>query len=270
MSLQDDSKTLDQEKNSPIKNVESNNKDGCQEVPPPRPPKFNHPENRNHNNSPPKNKRKGRDWALLAQIGLFLATVATLGVIAKSTNISRHQLEEMRDSTEQSEIALQKQNRAYVYVDPGNLYNLHTNGSVQSYTYIGNGGHTVALNVKRFVGMKVLERPGTDAINNIDSLMVPVEGVMILSPRITPAIVPIIKELPNKRKLTVEEIDAIKNGKKRVYMFGKITYEDVYGHKHIFRFSHMYYGKETCKHKPSGTGYCSFQAKYCDKHNYAD
>lgn len=105
-----------------------------------------------------------------------------------------------------------------------------------------------------------------DKMGNISSLMSREEGVQVMNPRVLHNI---IRERPKQPALTEEEVKEIKYGDKRIYVFGKITYDDVFGNPHHTEFCHMYFGQEMAPFE-TGLGYATFQAKYCDTHNDAD
>jgi hypothetical protein len=101
--------------------------------------------------------------------------------------------------------------------------------------------------------------------------MHPVSGKMVISPRATPeSVPPIIEGLPPKgTELTDTDVSDIRVGKKGVYVFGKIIYDDMFGIKRETGFCHVYHGTEFQTFQ-SGMGYEHFQTKYCEKHNYAN
>ncbi len=237
------------------------------------PPNSIHEENNTSDSKtkyPEKNKNQTSQNAIKrATIVIAIATVVNVGIACFQWNTTSGQLDQMKSSSEQSERAAQIQNRAYVYAKPGYFYGFNTANAAQAYIFFGNSGNTFAINVKRFVGMRVLEPPGTDNIDDLKSMMDTEEGLIVMSPKTITDNIPIIKELPNRYIFTDKDIDAIKEGSKRVYVFGEIVYEDIYGNKHTSGFSYMYYGTETVE-RNSRTAYADFQAKYCEKHNYVN
>jgi hypothetical protein len=157
----------------------------------------------------------------------------------------------------------QKELRAYVYAVPTRLFHLGASPT-QGYLGIKNGGKTFARNVKRWAGINVLGPKISDAFDDLGKL-VPEPGAMTLGPDShTDATI-----ICNFRVLTPDEVDQIKSGEKRIYVFGKITYEDMFGLPHETTFCFVYYGSETAS-PPDKPGYLDFQAKYCDRHNHAN
>jgi hypothetical protein len=160
----------------------------------------------------------------------------------------------------------QKQLRAYVYASPDRLY--HLGGSpTQGYITVRNGGQTFAHNVSREVGINVLSKDIPDSFEKLGSLKRE-PGYMTFGPNGGTFDV-IFREF---RVLTDEEIKEIKNDDKRIYVFGKISYEDIYDVRHETTFCFMYSGIETSNIllKKGRTGYEKTQAEYCDKYNYAN
>jgi hypothetical protein len=65
------------------------------------------------------------------------------------------------------------------------------------------------------------------------------------------------------------EVVDLMEGVLKIYAFGRITYEDIFGERHVTTFCHAYYGLERLPHE-GGYAYEHWQAKYCDRHNEAD
>jgi hypothetical protein len=62
----------------------------------------------------------------------------------------------------------------------------------------------------------------------------------------------------------------IPGGDLRIYVFGKITYEDAFGgHRHTM-FCHAYFGPERFDLGKGNYRYEPWQAKSCDRHKEAD
>lgn len=196
-----------------------------------------------------------RDWLdnvnALLLFGAFLAAIAAAIFTLKQINLAR--------DTAFREL------RAYVYAAPGPVFHIDGEAPLQGYVVIGNSGQTFAQKVIRKVGMRVLGATVPEKVEDLGR-MDREEGVMVISPREKHAVI------RNRDRLTPEEVAKIwrsDQGAKRIYVFGTITYEDIYGKRHHTDFCHMYFGKEHWLYD-SGPGYHKTQGKYCDKHNSAD
>lgn len=156
--------------------------------------------------------------------------------------------------------------RAYVYAAPGPVFHIGGENPLQGYVFIGNSGQTFARNVQRWVGMRVLGATVPEKREDLGH-MAREEGVLVISPRVKHNII------RNRDKLTSDQVDKIwrlkeKEGTERIYIFGTITYEDIYGNPHRTDFCHMYLGSERDPNRL--TAYLARQGKYCDKYNSSD
>jgi hypothetical protein len=167
----------------------------------------------------------------------------------------------------ESQNTAQRQLRAYVYVNPQSAFHIDGQGTLQVYSVIGNSGQTPALRVERFSGMQVLP-----SIQNVtDKMMIREDGVTVLGPRSEIALV----KNWSGGELSTDQLSQIKQGALRVYMFGKILYEDVYGTKWQTNFCNAYFGIEGVENpqptandpKNVSFGYLGWQAKPCEVGN---
>lgn len=201
--------------------------------------------------------------ALVAAIAASLAARASYQQLdltrvqhAITKNTAQAQLADAKDTS-------QKQLRAYVYATPNNLYHLG-NSPTQGYVTIQNAGNTFAKDVEIEAGINVLGAEIPDDLKKMGKLDQE-PGVMPLAPRSPYSF---FREF---RILSDEQVKEIKSKKKRIYVFGKVTYKDMFDLSHQTTFCFMYYGPETGEFKnPTRDGYYPTQAKYHKKHNHAD
>jgi hypothetical protein len=209
------------------------------------------PETAKNNCSADQPKKCGVDWSLIIQFLIWLSATAAAGFTGYLAYIA--------NDTEQRQL------RAYVYASPYRAFHIdNLGGVVQVYTVIGSNGSTFAKKVERWVGISLLPGPVPEKFEDLGSLKRE-EGVLVLAPGAKSIVV------QNFRKITEEELAKIMtaNGELRIYVFGKITYEDAFGTPHQTTFCHAYFGSERLEFN-GGFAYEDWQAKSCDRHNDAD
>lgn len=224
------------------------------------------------------------DWIMAGStVGILIATIVNVCVAYKQWRAMEDQLKEVRagaaqteraintsnqlaTAAEQANILRQNADRAFMYAAPHRVFHVEPGPNLQAYIQIGNSGLTVAKNVERWAGVRVMTPPGMDAIKDLKPMMIRQEGLLVVSPRILHNV---IRQLPNHKVLTSEDVRDIKSGQKRIYVFGLITYDDAYGKAHSTEFCFMYYGHEHAVYD-TGPGYFESQGQYCDKHNETD
>ena len=158
-----------------------------------------------------------------------------------------------------------RQLRAYVVAKPYRAFNVDDRGLIaQVYTTIVNVGATFARNVERSVGVNILSGPVPEKFEDLGPLTRE-EGKMVLAPGVEGYVI------RNLRALQRDELAKLMTpeGELKLYAFGRITYDDVFGKPHVTTFCHAYYGLDRLPH---GGGYAfeHWQAKYCDRHNEAN
>jgi hypothetical protein len=159
-----------------------------------------------------------------------------------------------------------RQIRAYVYVDPSELFHVDGKGVLQAYSIIGNSGQTPATNVERFVGIEVLP-PSENPLGTQPTFRE--VGVTVLGPRTG---ITLVKNWA-QGQLNSEQSQQIRDGQLRVYLFGKVLYDDVVGGHWELDFCNAYFGKELAPHQEGTTpdslsyGYTGSQAKPCEQGN---
>lgn len=192
-------------------------------------------------------------------IGTLISAVAAAaftGLLWKKTS----QLVESGDLT------AQRQLRAYVYATPGRAFHVDGKiGALQVYTFIGNSGQTFAKNVRRYAGIDVLPpTPDPASIERIEQE----DGVALLNPK---GQMPIIKNWSRGNgHPSEEEYDKIRTGELRVYVFGKILYDDEFGNLWETDFCNSYFGSEGIMFPVDSSlsfGYEAWQAKPCENGN---
>ena len=154
----------------------------------------------------------------------------------------------------------EKQLRAYVYVNPDELYHVDGKGVLQVYSKIGNSGQTPAVKVERFAQIEVL--PPTENPPATKSMLREI-GVTVLGPRTE---IVLIKNWSGGQ-LNPDQSRQIRNGDLRVYVFGKVFYDDVVGGRWELHFCNAYFGSELASRADGSFGYTGWQAKPCENGN---
>jgi hypothetical protein len=193
------------------------------------------------------------DWPLVAVTGLlalatFLLVLATYLLVRGADQSSQKELE------------------AYVYVNPREAFHIDGQGTLQAYSVIGNSGLTPATNVQRSAGIEVL--PPTGAITQPTLREA---GKTVIGPR---SEIALVKNWAHGQ-LSADQYQQIRRGDLRVYVFGTVFYDDVFGHHWESDFCNSYYGEEGLDHieptnadpKHTSFGYEGWQAKPCEHGN---
>ncbi len=161
-----------------------------------------------------------------------------------------------------SHINTVRSERGYVAARAANLFNFGNKNKMQAYVLISNSGKTLAQISAISIGISVLS-----------ILPERFEELRKLEPepgRFT--------AWPNQPYITYrtfgvisdEDVQSVMASKKRIFVFGVIDYEDIFGWRRRTTFCHMYFGSETAEFPSNGgRGYAEFQARYCDRHNDA-
>jgi hypothetical protein len=158
-----------------------------------------------------------------------------------------------------------KQLRAYVVAKPYRAFNIDERGiTAQVYTTITNVGATFARNVRRSVGVSIRAGPVPEKLEDLGPVTRE-EGKLVLAPGVDGYVIRSLHALQKDelaKPMTPE-------GDLKIYAFGRITYEDIFGKPHVTTFCHAYYGLERLPHE-GGYAFEHWQAKSCDRHNDAD
>jgi hypothetical protein len=134
---------------------------------------------------------------------------------------------------------LQNQQRSYMFVAPAGAFNvIPDTAALQGYILLGNSGQSIAKNVRRYAAVRVFAPPGPPDIEDINA-MTAEEGAPTFAPPVQQAI---FRELPNRATVDTADAAAIKNGDKRIYVYGTVFYDDIFGNEHVVEFCHMYFG----------------------------
>ncbi len=134
---------------------------------------------------------------------------------------------------------------AYVAAKPYRAFNIDERGlTAQVYTTISNVGATFARNVERSVGVSIRAGPVPEEFEDLGTLTRE-EGKMVLAPGVDGFVI------RNLRPLQRDELTKLMTpeGDLKIYAFGTITYEDVFGTPHVTTFCHAYYGIERLTHE---------------------
>ncbi|HXP31721.1 MAG TPA: hypothetical protein VN832_11560 [Stellaceae bacterium] len=162
--------------------------------------------------------------------------------------------------------AMELGQRAYIYAQPGNVYNVSTGLGPEPRIVIGNSGRTFAKNVKIYAGVAIRSRlsPNEEAALGRGEEE---EGTLVLSPRVEQAI---IRRAPQMTENDARGVSSNAGTGSRIYVFGRIEYGDIFDGRHHAEFCFVYYGEMANFPSNGGLGYASNQVRYCDKHNDAD
>ncbi len=164
-----------------------------------------------------------------------------------------------------SEDTAKRQLRAYVFAVPGNVYNVSLGSRPEPRTIIRNGGDTSARNVRRDIGIRISAPLSPEQEAGLGR-GTPEEGTLVLSPGGADDVV-----IRQARTLEDGEAEKIRAEKIRIYVFGRIEYQDMFGDSHWTEFCHIYSGEMTdWGPEHNGMGYSKTQARYCTKHNDID
>jgi hypothetical protein len=171
-----------------------------------------------------------------------------------------------RDLVEGSTKTSRQQLRAYVYVQPGNVYLVTPNSKPQPRIIVRNSGQSFAKDVRCFYGAKIfpkLSLAESAALGTGE----PEEGRFTLNPGVDHAI---IKWMPSA--LADDDYTKIRtlSGDSRLYVFGRVEYKDAFAEPHFAEFCFMFYGEMQFWPDNGGWGFNSTQARYCENHNDAD
>jgi hypothetical protein len=222
------------------------------------------------------------DWIMAwATVGILVATAVNVFVAYKQWLEIKSNSQQTKDAlaasnalaeaAKQANILRQNADRAFMYAAPGRVFHVTPGSDLQAYITVGNSGLTIAENVERWAGVRIMTPPGTDAVQDLKPMMSREEGVLVVSPRVLHNL---IRQLPNRKALTKQDVDDIRSGKKRIYVFGAIAYKDAFGKAHSTEFCFMYYGHEHAEFKTEYAttiiGYYESQGQYCNKHNETD
>ena len=153
--------------------------------------------------------------------------------------------------------------RAYVYVFPETVYNLGSTNKLEARFVVSNSGKSFAKNVVRYAQIKISEPLRLDEIANLGNGELE-PGIMTLGPD-PRASIEMNRRMPNE----VGDADDVTAGRKRIYVFGRVDYKDIWGNLLSTNFCFMYYG-EKLPDSPTNASYLGRQAKYCNGHNDAD
>lgn len=203
-------------------------------------------------------------WKFRISVAQLVVVTAGLFVAALGASFAYTQLNTLKAQLDTVKANANAQLRAYVVVTPNELLNVfQSENDMVGYVTVANAGQTLARIKNRWMGIEVLgsELPVTlDGLGRLD----PEEGVLLLTSRLSP---PMFRA---RQTLTGPEYNLVhaREGQLRVYIFGRVEYEDIFRVSRFTNFCFMYYGSDTWEGK-SPIAYHPTQAKYCDKHNDA-
>lgn len=214
----------------------------------------------------------------LSTLAIFIASVVAAGIGVAQWRTLKGQLWEMQATSGQTNILIdankrladaavksaqssedalkltKTQLRAYVALVPPDVFNVVAQGNaVTIYAQFTNNGQTPARAVERSVGLST-QAPSEDFKEAITE-----PGKLDINPG---ALTPVVeRSLPNS--LTAEEVESVKDGNSKIYVFGTIKFQDAFGDRQEIGFCFEYFGSG--QDFPQGFGYPGFMAKPCTK-----
>lgn len=152
---------------------------------------------------------------------------------------------------------------AYVSVLPGNVFNVGSSKRWEPRLIFRNTGQTPARNVRRHFELLVSTplTPEQEAKLGVGSLE---PGSPILSANGADDVV-----FRTGDQITDAMRELIQKDVNRLYVFGRVDYENVFGESRWIEFCHYYSGEMTNWLKNGGWGYNSTQTRHCTAHNDA-
>jgi hypothetical protein len=153
--------------------------------------------------------------------------------------------------------------RAYVSGAPSNIFNLSPGNGLQAYVRISNSGKTLGRATLVHAGVAIRSTL-PDRLEEIGPMQAE-PGTFVAWPN-DPYVT-----YRNFGTLPEADFQAVVNAEKRIFVFGKVEYDDVFNNRRTTIFCHVYFGSETADFpRNGGRGYHASQARPCDKHNSAD
>jgi hypothetical protein len=177
------------------------------------------------------------------------------GAAAAQALVARRQLESF---DKEAHVRL----RAYVSVVHTAVYNMKKDAAgLDAYFNIANNGQTVAQKADIFAGIALHELPEPktfDALGELKREPAPIS----LPPNSTPAVIHRLD-----RPISDEQFGKVIVDKARIYVFGRISYFDVFDDQHLIIFCNFYSGSELRPDDPRGT-YPGYEAKACQNTDF--
>lgn len=191
----------------------------------------------------PKRYRDSHDWWHLGLLGgtLLVAAIATVAAIyaaiytAQEVEVARDALKEVRGAT-------QKELRAYVFVKPYAWVNNVTENSMFNSTVgIRNGGQTPASELSLNFNIEARGAPPENTRPAFAAtIRRSVETVLDPSTALSG-----IGTINSEKPLTSKEFAAVINDQgMRLYVWGTVTYKDVFDKMHHSYFCFFYFGRQ--------------------------
>ncbi len=206
-----------------------------------------------------KKHRDGYDrahiWLLGFTFAAALAAAIFTGILALSTS----------DLVGLSDVTAKREMRSYVNVRGGNVYNASVQKQPQPRIIITNSGRTFARNVQIWAGTHI----GPPLSPSEQAALGPGNrkpGTLVLGPDI-PYII-----IERGRVIETTELDQVNPymDKTRIYVFGRVDYEDIFDGTHWIEFCFVYHGEMDNFPRNGGPGFNSTQAQACDAGNDVD
>jgi len=200
-----------------------------------------------------------RDWVTLIFV---IATTVGIFIQASILRTTDHTFSAMRTNQVDTN---ERQQRAYVYARPGNVYNVSDGHRAEPRIVIGNSGATLSRETKRWAKAVILPKQSAFEIKRFDQGERE-EGVMEVVPRVDHAIIRYSGQITAEQSQQL----ALKDGPLRLYVYGEVGYFDVFQKERRTQFCFMYFGEMDDFPKNGGPGFNSTQARYCEARNTAN
>lgn len=158
----------------------------------------------------------------------------------------------------------ERSERAYVFVRPGNVYNVSDGKTPEPRIMFSNSGNTAAEKTQRWA-RAIISPPKSNKELEALGLGTLEEGVLNVPPRVPHAIIRYSEQLKSGER---EKI-ANPGGPLRLYVYGRVEYLDIFKKPHFTNFCFIYYGEQQIWSENGGPEFNSTQARYCSVHNDA-
>jgi cbb3-type cytochrome oxidase subunit 3 len=153
----------------------------------------------------------------------------------------------------QTDLTARNAERAYIVATEIRMTSFADNQPLGARVLIANVGHTPAYHMKVLGMMRTGDYPPPDTIE----LPYPLEHEPQKESTLTPGSIPYSMEPKTDTPVEASMIEAVKEGKrKRIYVWGTITYQDVFGKDHFTNYCYMFGGElwkrndfEICPHQ---------------------
>ncbi len=196
-------------------------------------------------------------------IAIATAVIAVVGIY--QWRVLSGQLEAASEANSLARDTARIELRAYVSASPFAIIHIE-DGMPEAFIRVENTGRTPAKIIERSAGIAVRSPISVNELENIGPTTKE-DGIITLNAGGSDRI-----DRVYSRTLMPHEIDAIKStdGPLRIYVHGRIVYQDVFNNTHTVPFCHMYFGYKTQKFpigdgRSTSVGYPGTEAYSCEQ-----